>query len=274
VDAVVLQTDATPQYFGYTGEYTHTLAKTERDVKRFWDIASEDIQLIGLHGTVLLDVERVAAIYENLFLDEDGTPITRDEAVTYAMAVRDALLRSRTLDRGNHPMFSFRVVAVETDGASIPNKIIMGDGILEGLKAVGFGDVGPQALYTHEFAHHIQIRRGYFDDPLATAGDPPEQTRYRELMADAFSAYYLTHKRGAALNRKRVEQFLQVFFDIGDCAFEDPNHHGTSNQRMKAARFGFDLADQAQKQGHILTADQFHARFVAAYADLIAPDAT
>jgi hypothetical protein len=43
---------------------------------------------------------------------------------------------------------------------------------------------------------------------------------------------------------------------------------------MKAARFGFDVADQAQKQGHILTADQFHALFVAAYADITAPDAT
>jgi len=34
------------------------------------------------------------------------------------------------------------------------------------------------------------------------------------------------------------------------------------------------LADQAQKQGHLLTADEFHAQFVAAYPDLIAPDAT
>jgi hypothetical protein len=106
-----------------------------------------------------------------------------------------------------------------------------------------------------------------------TAGDPPEQTRYRELMTDAFSAYYLIHRRGAALNRKRVEQFLEVFFDIGDCTFAHPNHHGTRNQRMRAAHFGFDVADQAQKQGHILTADQFHALFVAAYQGLIAPDA-
>jgi hypothetical protein len=134
-------------------------------------------------------------------------------------------------------------------------------------------DVAPQAFYAHEFGHHLQVQKGYFDDPLMTAGDPPEQTRYRELMTDAFSAYYLIHRRGAALNRKRVEQFLEVFFDIGDCTFAHPNHHGTRNQRMRAAHFGFDVADQAQKQGHILTADQFHALFVAAYQGLIAPDA-
>ena len=119
-----------------------------------------------------------------------------------------------------------------------------GDGILAGYGAVGFGDVAPQAIYAHEFAHHIQNQNDYFNDPLATQGDPPEQTRYTELMADAYSAYYLTHKRGATMNRKRVEQFLQVFFQIGDCAFDNPGHHGTPNQRM------------------------------AAYPDLVAPDAT
>jgi hypothetical protein len=93
-------------------------------------------------------------------------------------------------------------------------------------------------------------------------------------MADAFAAYYLTHKRGAALNKKRVAQFLEVFFNVGDCAFDDPGHHGTPNQRMKAANFGFNLAHEAQKQGHILTADQFHAAFVRAYPGLVTPDAT
>jgi hypothetical protein len=43
---------------------------------------------------------------------------------------------------------------------------------------------------------------------------------------------------------------------------------------MAAARLGFDIADQAQKQGQILSSEQFHARFVAAYPGLIAPDAT
>jgi hypothetical protein len=76
------------------------------------------------------------------------------------------------------------------------------------------------------------------------------------------------------MNRKRVEQFLEVFFQVGDCAFVDPGHHGTPNQRMAAARFGFDVADQAHKQGHILTSEQFHDLFVAAYPQLIAPDAT
>jgi hypothetical protein len=267
-EALFFETTATPQYFGYTGEYTQVLTKTERDVKRFWDIYSRDIQLIGFHGTVLQDLDRTAATYEILFGESHAAALSR------ATAVRNALLQSEVLDGGNHPLFSFNAFAISTTNGSIPDKIVVGDGVLEGYAAIGFGDVAPQAIYAHEFGHHIQYENGYFDDPFATTGDAAEQTRYTELMADAFSAYYLTHKRGAAMNRKRVEQFLQVFFNTGDCAFADPGHHGTPNQRMAAARFGFAIAAQAQKQGHILTSEQFHALFVAAYPGLIAPDAT
>jgi hypothetical protein len=268
-DALLFETEDTPQFFGYNGEYTHVLQKTERDVKRFWDIFSDDIQLIGMHGTMLLDVERVAAVYESFIF---GVP--PDDAAFFASLIRNAVLQSEVLDGGNHPLFSFNAFAFSTDALPVPDKIVMGDGVLVGYEAVGFGDVAPQAIYAHEFGHHIQFENDYFNDPLATAGDPPEQTRYTELMADAFGAYYLTHKRGAALNRKRVAQFLQVFFQIGDCAFTNPGHHGTPNQRMAAAQLGFAVADAAQKQGHILTSDQFHDLFVAAYPDLVAPDAT
>ncbi len=268
-DALLFQTDDTPQYFGYNGEYTHVMLKTERDAKRFWDIFSDDIQLIGMHGTMLLDVERVAAVYSSFVF---GVP--PDDAAFFASLVRDAVLQSETLNGGNHPLFSFNAFAFSSDVLPIPDKIVMGDGILAGYAAVGLDDVAPQGVYAHEFAHHIQFENGYFDDPVPGATTQAELTRYTELMADAMSAYYLTHKRGAAMNQKRVEQFLQVFFQIGDCAFDNPGHHGTPNQRMAAARFGFDLADQAQKQGHILTSEQVHDAFVAAYPDLIAPDAT
>jgi hypothetical protein len=275
IDAILFETEATPQsqIFGYNGEYDHRMTKVERDVKRFWDINSAGIQLVAMKGTMLLNVNRVARVYEAAFTNEDGSPITHAQALVLARIVRTTLLQSVTMDRGNYPLFSFNAFAIPGGGGD-PNKIAMGDGVLESYKAIGFDDVAPQAVYAHEFGHHIQFQRGYFSDHFATTGSAAERTMYTELMADAFSAYYLTHKRGAALNKKRVAQFLQVFFDIGDCAFSDPGHHGTPNQRMKAANFGFTVAAQAQKQGHILTADQFHARFVAAYPGLVAPDAT
>jgi hypothetical protein len=269
-NALLFETEDTPQYFGFNGEYTRILLKTERDVKRFWDIFSDDIQLIGMHGTVLLDEERIAATYAHpLFFGLDP-----DDAELVASLIAGAVAQSQVLNGGNHAMFSFNAFAFSTDVLPIPDKIVMGDGVLAGYEAVGFADVAPQAIYAHEFAHHIQFENDYFDDPVPGATTQAELTRYTELMADAMAAYYLTHKRGAAMNRKRVEQFLQVFFQIGDCSFASPSHHGTPNQRMRAAQFGFDVADQAHKQGHILTSEQFHDLFVAEFPDLVAPDAT
>ena len=266
-EALYFATADTPQYFGYDGEYTRIMYKTERDVKRFWDIASADIQLIGMHGAMLLDTARVARTYREVF----GVPAAT--ASVFAATVRDAVLSSQALDGGDHPLFSFNAFAFTTYGGPIPDKIVMGDGILAGYESLGFGDVAPQAIYAHEFAHHIQFENDYFADPYATTGTQAERTRYTELMADAMSAYYLTHKRGGTMNRWRVAEFLEVFYQIGDCGFTSSGHHGTPNQRMAAAQFGFDVADQAQKKGHIMTSEQFHALFVAAYPEIVAPDA-
>src|SRR5215204_1921906 len=264
-DALFVQTEDTPQYFGYNGEYTQIMRKTEKDAKRFWNIFSDDIQLIGAHGTMLLDVDRVAAAYEAGFTEDDGSTVTPERARALAILVRDGMLESEVLNGGNHPILSFGAAAISTFGGPVPDKIVMGDGTLVTQKALGFEDVAPQAIYGHEFAHHIQFENDYFADAVPGATTRAELSRYWELMADAMSAYFLTHKRGAAMNRKRVEQFLDVFFQIGDCNFTYRAHHGTPNQRMAAAQFGFDLADAAQQQGHILTAEQFHDLFVAAY---------
>jgi hypothetical protein len=272
VDALLVLDESTPQEFGYDGEFTHRLVKTERDVKRFWDIQSADILLLAMKGTMLQDEERVAFVYQNFFLNDDGSPISATEAAAIADTIKTLLNQAETLDGGNDPLFSFNAFAFSATG--IPDRVVMGDGILEGFKEIGFADVAPQAIYAHEFAHHIQYENDYFGDTVPGATTQAELTRYTELMADAMSAYYLTHKRGAAMNKHRVAKFLSAFFQLGDCAFDNPGHHGTPNQRMRAAEFGFRIADQAQKQGHILTSEQFHALFVAEYPTLVAPDAT
>jgi len=270
-DAQFLLDDSTPQEFGYDGQFTNVMQRTHKDTKRFWDIFSDDIQLLAMKGTMLQDVQRVETVYLTA-----GFPPAL--AAFLASQTPVALAESEILDGGNHALFSFNAFAFSPGPSSgIADRIVMGDAILEGYEALGFGDVAPQAVYAHEFAHHIQFENDYFNDAIPTTdpGGPnaAEATRYTELMADAMSAYYLTHARGATLRQQRVEQFLEVFFELGDCAFSDPGHHGTPAQRMRAAQFGFDLADQAQKQGHILSSEEFHDLFVAEYLTLIAPDA-
>ncbi len=261
-EALYFQTSATPQSFGYTGAFTQAMTKVERDVKAFWDIPAQDIQVLAMHGTMLADAARTYQTYRLLGI-KDKT------AAEYSVAVRDALLASTTMNGGNYAFWTFNAVSFRHP--AVGKKIVMGDGILESFAALGFADVAPQAIFTHEYAHQIQYEKNYFAD-VATL-DGPEQTRYTELMADAMSAYFLTHARGEALNKFRVQEFLEVFYQIGDCAFDNDGHHGTPMQRFRAAQFGFNVADQYQQQGHILTSQEFHDRFVAEYPRIVAPDA-
>jgi hypothetical protein len=272
IDAMYLQDGSLPQEFGYDGQYTQVMQKTHKDIKRFWDIPSDDILLLAMKGTMLQDSERVSAAYQFFF----GVPPGLGDFL--ASLVLAGLAESVVLDGGNHSLFSFNALAFSPGpGSGIADRIVMGDGVLETYERLGLGDVAPQAIYVHEFAHHVQFENDYLSDPIPTTdpggADAAEETRYGELMADAMAAYYLTHARGATMNQKRVVQFFEVFFEVGDCLFSNPGHHGTPAQRMRAAQFGFDVADQAHKQGHIMGAQEFHDLFVAEYLNLIAPDA-
>jgi len=258
-EALFFQTTATPQTFGYDGEFTKIMTKTERDVKRFWDIPSSEIQVLGIHGTMLLDQERTYRTYRLLNFP-DGI------AASYAHRAADALGASTAMHGGNYVYFTYGSASYREAG--LPDKIVIGDGILEAYAAIGYGDVAPQAILAHEYAHQIQYENGYFHDLGAVAQN--DIIRYTELMADAMAGYYLTHKRGAALNAKRVVRFLETFHQIGDCAGTKNVLHGTQDQRVAAGEFGVTVAKEARKQGHILSSAQFHDLFLAYYPTLIA----
>jgi hypothetical protein len=264
-EAIFYQTPATTQYFGYNGEHTKAIGKAERQLKDFWDISSAaGIQVVAMHGSMLVDTARTSFMYRSPFFTGMPAPL----ASFYADTLRRTLANSKTMTDGNYPYFTFNSVAIGGVPGLFADKIVMGDGIMAVYDDLGFGDVAPQAILAHEYGHQVQ-----FNKHFGLAAPAPEATRFQELNADAMAAYFLTHKRGATLNQKRVEEFLQVFFNIGDCAFTDPGHHGTPNQRLAAARLGFELADEAQKQGQIMSADDFQAKFLAAYPSIIAPDA-
>ena len=154
------------QEYGYDGEFTNVLRRTDRDARRFWDINTSDLQMVPMKGTMLQDAARVAATYELRGDPAVLRPLTAD-AATVAGLVRSAILASNVVDGGNHPLFSFNAFAFSDLDGPLPDKIVMGDGVLEGYKVVGFGDVAPQAVYAHEFGHHIQFQNGYFEDPVA-----------------------------------------------------------------------------------------------------------
>lgn len=253
-DALVFENSSANQTFGVKGEYTQKLTKTFKDLKRFWNIQSNQIVLAAMHGSVLADRSKLIRTYEAAY------GFSTADAAYLADIVVTAVQAYPQLRGGNHPIFTFNAFAQEGFAfppyGVIPDKIIMGDGIMDAFTAIGYGDVAPQAILAHEYGHHIQFQLDLFGNSQS-----PEATRRTELMADAYSAYYLSHARGASMQWKRVQQFLSVFFNIGDCSVNSAGHHGTPTQRMAAAQWGYSVADNAQKQGHILTAQQFTALF-------------
>ncbi|AUD01441.1 hypothetical protein [Spirosoma pollinicola] len=263
-DALYFENSSAEQYFGVTGQYSQRTTKTFKDLQRFWDIRSNDIVLVAMHGSMLRDRAKIIRIDKLLHGDSQAA------AEYWADLIATLLNVVPQYRQGNHPIFTlnaFAQPAFQLLGYGvIPNKIVMGDGIIEAYNSLGYGDVVSQAVLAHEFGHHVQFQRGLFTDAYS-----PESTRRTELMADAYSAYYLSHARGASMQWKRVQQFLNVFYNLGDCGFTNYGHHGTPRQRMAAADWGYSLANDAQKQGHILSSQAVATLFEAKLPELIAP---
>lgn len=266
-EALLFQPDG-PQHYGVDGEHTKELEKTLRTLKGFWDVDGSDIRMAAMHGSVLQDDARMVRLLTFLY------GYTPEEAQELADLVQDYLQQERFAG-GDHPLFTFNAFAYSEEGAppeqqlGLGDKIVMGDGILEGMEAVGLGDVAPRGILAHEYGHQVQFELGLFDDH---AGDA-EATRETELEADALAGYYLSHPRGERLRHQRVDAFVRSFGEVGDCSFASDGHHGTPNQRSASAAWADDLANVKGARGHVLPARTVSDRFRAVLPEILAPDA-
>ncbi|MEV0581317.1 hypothetical protein [Nonomuraea sp. NPDC050310] len=268
-DALLFETSATPQHFGRSGEYDIPITHNMRDLRRFWDIRNDDIQLVAMHGSMLRDVNRVARMVKIFFGVGDA------QALQLAQSIIALIASQPTLRNGDNPIFTLNAFAFTAEGETdplfqgVPDKIVMGDGVLEAMTALGLGDMAAKAILAHEYGHHVQFEKGLFDSPLTG----PEATRRTELMADALSTYFLTHARGQAINSKRLLAASRSFFEVGDCQFTSNGHHGTPNQRLRSATWAADVANSARPQGKIMPSLTFAGLFDAKLPELVAPDA-
>lgn len=244
--------------FGDGAADSRLMTRTWRDLVRFWD-TGDDVEFFAMHGDMLLDRARVARVLRALSGEPQGEA---DRLAAEIVAVVD----TDAFAHGDHPLLTLNAFAFSPDGPddvpggdALPNRLVVGDGIFEAYRALGLGDVAPQAVLAHEFAHHVQIRRGVYG-PNPKEAPTTERTRRTELMADAMSAYFLAHARGENLRHARVEQAFAVFAATGDCRLTDPGHHGTPDQRRRAAQWGAGLA-QTPPRGRILPAGTVVAAF-------------
>ncbi|MGW2180340.1 hypothetical protein ACWCXX_19985 [Streptomyces sp. NPDC001732] len=266
-DALIYGKESSSNTFGVKGEYTQQLNSEMKNLKRFWDIDSAGIELIPMHGAdVFTSPDRLARTLSVLYGD------TPEENLGLADLLIELVDSEPALQGGANPIFSFNAFAYsEKDDPAplgITDRIIMGDGILQGMTAVNLGDVAPRGILGHEFGHHVQYQKNLFASDLTGA----EATRRTELMADAFGTYYLTHSRGESLNAARVLKAEKSFYQVGDCSFTSSGHHGTPNQRLNSATWAAGVANEAPNQGHILPAVTFDKLFELKLPDLVKPD--
>ncbi|WP_417444375.1 hypothetical protein [Joostella sp.] len=253
--------DTSPQYFGANGEYTNLMKKRVRDNEKFWDMKGE-ISVKGQHN----------ASFENEDLLRETLPFLYGPAANIDGLIADIRsINEESTFLIENPFVSFDGFAINIDnffGKGQGDIIVISDGIVSVMAQTGIdADIVWTGILAHEWGHQIQFDNNW-TYPVEE-GNIPESTRSTELEADFFAAYYMTHKRGATYNWKRVEGFFELFFNIGDCGFDADGHHGTPAQRMDAAQRGYDLAQGAQKKGHILTPQEVHEAFISELPSIV-----
>ncbi|MFD4261558.1 hypothetical protein ACFWR9_29015 [Streptomyces sp. NPDC058534] len=268
-DALIFGHEAKTNTFGVDGGITQEMNRTMTSLRRFWDIP-KDVELMPMHGRVLSDPARVVRAYEVVY------GMSREDAELYAGTVAEILAKYPEANGGDHPYLTFNAFAYDPQDdpwateLGITKRIVMGDGIVQAQEGIGLPAAeASRGILAHEYGHQVQYAKGLFASPLTG----PEATRRTELMADAMSTYALVHSRGAALNAKRTLDVQKSFFNVGDCGFSSPGHHGTPNQRIRSTEWAAQVVDSAPNQGHKLTGHDFAAKFDAQLPVIVAPDA-
>ena len=255
-----------PQYFGDHGQYTNYVNKDVRNLEKFWNMPDE-VSVRGQHNETLNDKDAIVAALTSVWFFELPTE--------FAEMVADDIIANNALSDvlPESPFMASDGFAADLDGylGFDDEMIVIGDGLVKFVAGVGTDEkIAWTTILSHEWAHHVQFNNGYLEEYDLVFGNAPESTRAGELEADFMASYYMTHKRGATYNMKRIEQVLMNFFQIGDCGFLSSGHHGTPDQRMEASRLGSELAKGAQRNGHILSQEEVHQAFLAALPGIVA----
>ena len=227
----------------------------------------DEIQVKGQHAATLNDKEAILFAIESTIPDYPTAypPFIYDSPEEWADIVIANNKLSEVLPES--PLTSSDGFAWTIGGGL--SGIVVGDGLIELVASVGTEEkIAWTTVLSHEWAHQVQYQYDYIAYWRSQFDNIPEGTRAIELEADFVSSYYMTHKRGATYNMKRIEQYLRNFFEIGDCGFTRNGHHGTPLQRMKASNLGNELAKSAQKKGKILSPEEIHMAFVEVLDDI------
>ncbi|MFI9626301.1 hypothetical protein [Streptomyces sp. NPDC052042] len=264
---------------GPDGANTNELARTFTNLQRFWDVDTSNVGLVSLDGKVL----GPDASADRQYVYDGLGKVSALGALFLQLGVEGGLSSGQLngFPGGvDNPMFSLNAFAIDPahagdskemlDTLGITRRVAMGQGILQMWNELGLGRVGGRAVLAHEFGHQVQYSDNLFETDIT---DEAERTRRTELMADALATYFTVHKRGESLNKAYTLQDLQTFYNVGDCSFSSPGHHGTPNQRYRSSAWAADLVKNDDNQGHILPSLTVADSFEKVLPEIVAPDA-
>jgi hypothetical protein len=107
-------------------------------------------------------------------------------------------------------------------------------------------------VLAHEWGHEVQFAYSWMNPNQSTV-------KPTELEADAFAGYYMGLAKLWAWSN--ITSFFNAVFNLGDYNFNSPQHHGTPQERLAAARLGFDTAFAASSSGRLLNYTDLHFIF-------------
>lgn len=147
IDAALFGSSSDPAYA--LTSHRQTLTKTYARNVGFWDPDIRDVDLLAMHGSMLVDRARVMRL-----LTELGGP-PPDNADEIVDAIVD-YFAGPAMRGGELPLITFNAFAMPGSDAmpgvpAAPPKVVIGDGILAAYDALGLGDVSPQATLSHEW---------------------------------------------------------------------------------------------------------------------------
>ena len=121
--------------------------------------------------------------------------------------------------------------------------VLFGLNLLRETLGVGEGgDIAVLGVCAHEFAHILQFFSPVNYYGMLLAGQ--STVKRLELHADYMSGYFISH-----LKRERPKIYLQTlgyrFKSLGDTAFNNPEHHGTPEERLRAIETGYKAISSA-----------------------------
>ena len=270
--SLIFDNNAADDYIGVDGRQTKEMKIRHKDLQAFWDVPTQDVQLQGMHGSDMADDAKMIPVVQFLLGVDAGLAAQIVDYVQFVIQNDSGLGFDNPLFTLNAFALSAKNDPPESPFFGLPDKIVMGDGIIEALADMGIGGNAPDMVMAHEFGHHVQFELGVYN-VVVPEEELPEFTRATELMADAFGAYYCAHARGAAFQAGRIIDGLRAAHLIGDCAFDNPGHHGTPNQRQAAVEWAINLAASARKQGQINSSSLMLSLFNQQLPILIEPDA-